>query len=122
MSSDSLREWNEVLDKLERSVEQAMAAVTEQQQAFDSLVQSWKGSESEGSPWLSGLEDYHQRVQGFAVITDKAGESVKEVDQVLAQEEESLRQWLAATDQARRNLRYWLDGADSSAVLESIDS
>ncbi len=121
MSTHSLKEWNEVLDTVERSVEEALAAVNEQQQALDSLVQSWRVTGEKDSAWVAGLEEHHHRVQELSALAEKAGESVKEVDDLLAQEETALQEWLAATGKASQNLQRWLDAADPH-VPESLNS
>jgi hypothetical protein len=99
-------DWTDVLGRVQQTLEQARAEAEARAEALAAPP----AADGE-PPWRRGLGQARQGVDGLAACADRAARDVAEVDAVLAAGEDALRQWLAASEAARRKLAEWVGRA-----------
>ncbi len=95
--------WSAVLDKVRQHLAQTLTDLEAREQIWPPSSPADDPS-SDGIADLVSKKDYLQNLEGLAF---RAEQALAEIDQQLAQEEETLRQYLAASEASRQRLADW---------------
>ncbi len=99
--------WAEDLPAIQEVLDQELAEVTRREEATQALHGS---VDSDTDSLLEILNELRSRIDGFENVVGDATAGLKELDEILATEEETWRSQLAAMEDFRRTLTEWVDG------------
>jgi hypothetical protein len=94
--------WTSVLERIQRALEQTIAAVGARQQALDREADGATAEGASASQRL--LEQLQAHNQDHAGHPQQATEQIEQVEAALGSTEEALKRWLSAAGQAAQRL------------------
>jgi hypothetical protein len=102
-----LQAWAEVLTQVQQAISQALAALDDRERTLAQTAASPGGSASSLPGVIQGLQGFPERLTGHQGGARRAEECAAEADQALAENENLLRDHLAATASVRQKLAEW---------------
>jgi hypothetical protein len=99
-------DWADILQRGQQALQQAEAEAAQRAAALDAAGAA--ATAAEERPWSGGLTESQARLERLIACADGAAQGVAEVDAALGAEEEALRNWLTASEAARRKLAEWV--------------
>ncbi len=100
--------WMQVLEKIERSLEQTIKATAEREQTWQSVPEPEGAALAREARWRELLQKLGARPHGFEECAPQLEQEASEVDTTLAAGAEEVSRCRAAAAETARRLAEWL--------------